>query len=134
MICLLIIILLPFFLTRLICNQMSLKESTLLDKQTFYESPQEQPDCQWAVPWATCSRYSCLYCRLSRPLDLRDGCGHCSSQGVSGDGCTLPLKYQLWKTLHWQVHLMMSDTWDEILMMTHQRLILKRALLKSSSE
>ena len=28
---------------------MSLKESTLLNKQTFYESPQEQPDCQWAL-------------------------------------------------------------------------------------
>lgn len=29
---------------------------------------------------------------------------------------------------------MMSDTWDEVLMMTHQKLILKRALLKSASQ
>lgn len=29
---------------------------------------------------------------------------------------------------------MMSDTWDEVLMMTHQKLVLKRALLKSASQ
>ena len=44
------------------------------------------------------------------------------------------LKYQLWKSLHRQVHLMMSDTGDEVLMMTHHKLIFKRALLKSSSQ